>query len=81
MVEVFKTNVNDLSQARMVIRMIEAMFPSYKVTFDLDDCDRILRVQCKKGNVRSGQLVHLLEEIGFHAEVLQEEDPFLKDIV
>ena len=43
-VEVFKTNVSDARQARVLLLHLHQTFPTYKATFDLDDCDRILRV-------------------------------------
>jgi hypothetical protein len=44
-VEVFKTNVKTGAQAERLITLIRENFPEYTVNFDLDDCDRILRVK------------------------------------
>ena len=44
MIEVFKTNVKDKTQSQVLIEMIHSAFPTYKVNFDLEDCDKILRV-------------------------------------
>src|SRR6478609_6922826 len=43
-VEVFKTNVADPERAKWLVDQIERNFTNCKVNFDLDDCDRILRV-------------------------------------
>ena len=43
-VEVFKTNVADPERAKWLVDQIERNFANCKVNFDLDDCDRILRV-------------------------------------
>jgi hypothetical protein len=43
-VEVFKTNVADPNQAKWLVDQIERNFTGCKVNFDLDDCDRILRI-------------------------------------
>jgi hypothetical protein len=45
MVEVFKTNVTDQKQAAMFLKILSLHFPHHKVNFDLDDCDKILRVE------------------------------------
>lgn len=45
MVEIFKTNVEDKSLAEMVIEILYLELPPCKINFDLDDCDRILRLE------------------------------------
>ena len=74
MIEVFKTNVNQETHARMLVHQI-GMILGYEATFDLSDCDRILRVQGKEECVSAPSLINLLKDFGFHAEVLPEEDP------
>ena len=44
-VEVFKTNVYKESDKNYVIAVIQTQFPDYKINFDLEDCDKILRVE------------------------------------
>lgn len=44
MVEVFKTNITDLKTAKALIRQLQRQLPGAKLSFDLEDCDRILRV-------------------------------------
>jgi len=44
-VEVFKTNVQKEADKNYVIAVIKSQFPDYKVNFDLEDCDKILRVE------------------------------------
>jgi len=70
MVEVFKTNVEHRVHAIMLIEQIHKAFPEYRANFDLDDCDRILRVASVTGTVEACRLIQLLEERGFKAEVL-----------
>lgn len=45
MVEVFKTNVQKETDTNYIIAIINREFPTYKVNFDLEDCDKILRVE------------------------------------
>ncbi|MCD0467593.1 hypothetical protein [Flavobacterium sp. ENC] len=44
-VEVFKTNVQRELDKNYIIAVIQTQFPDYKVNFDLEDCDKILRVE------------------------------------
>ena len=68
-VEVFKTNVADPQRAKWLVHEIESHFTNCKVNFDLDDCDRILRVVCE-GKIQSDLLIDLLKNAGCMAEVL-----------
>jgi hypothetical protein len=45
MVEVFKTDVRDQRQAAEVLEILSLHFPDHKLNFDLDDCDKVLRVE------------------------------------
>ena len=73
MIEVFKTNVNDVVEASLLINHIRSNFIDYIVNFDLDDCDKILRVKCKRGSIQSSAIIELVKDLGFHAEVLPDE--------
>ncbi|MBS1597011.1 MAG: hypothetical protein JST75_02215 [Bacteroidetes bacterium] len=73
MIEVFKTNVEHSSHADMLICEIHQNFSGYSANFDLDDCDKILRVQTKYGFVESFQIIEFLKSFGFHAEILSDE--------
>lgn len=74
-IEVFKTNVNDPGQARMLLDKIHAMFGEYMANFDLEDCDKILRVASADGFIQTSLLIDLLIKHGFHAEILPDEIP------
>lgn len=67
-VEVFKTNVNNKWDAKSLLEILAQRFPMCRCTFDLDDCDRILRVV---GNCYSiTNLVKVIMEVGFTCELL-----------
>ncbi len=74
MIEVFKTNVRHRGIANMLIDRIHETCSHYKATFDLEDCDRILRVKSSTDELEPQVLIDILEEFGFHAEVLPMED-------
>jgi hypothetical protein len=68
MVEVFKTNVEELKASKQIIQVLLAQFPSHKINFDLSDCDRILRVEGK--NISPDRIIELIHSTGFCCEVL-----------
>ena len=73
MVEVFKTNVKDRGHANMLIDRIHNNFPNYTANFDLEDCDKILRVKSTTGIIACSYLIDLLKQFGFCAEILPDE--------
>lgn len=73
-VEVFKTNVETGEQAEQLISLISASFPQYAVNFDLDDCDRILRVKSSI-SIQEASLIAMLQKNGCDAAVLSDEVP------
>lgn len=70
MIEVFKTNVNTRKKANLLLEQIHSQFAAYQANFDLDDCDRILRIKSTNGCVEPSRLIHLLQDFGVAAEVL-----------
>jgi hypothetical protein len=73
MVEVFKTTVNNRTNALLLLEQIHHTYSSYRANFDLEDCDRILRVECISGKVDELWLIRLLQKAGFDAAVLEDE--------
>jgi hypothetical protein len=70
MVEVFKTNVNNHNHAKVLLEKIHNSFRDYEANFDLEDCDKILRVKSTFGPVDSILLLNFLKSFGCVAEVL-----------
>lgn len=72
MVEVFKTNVSSREAADRLLTEIHDRFPHYQATFDLTDCDRILRVHCASQEVLAHHLIDLLDNKGYCAAILED---------
>jgi len=69
MIEIFKTNVELEEQGEHIMDELIQLFSSVKINFDLDDCDRILRVEGHEFSVdRIRETIHAL---GFTCEVLE----------
>lgn len=69
MVEIFKTNVTGLDEAATIVSMLQFHLPYCKVNFDLQDCDKILRV--KGENICITTIIELLQSCGFSCSLLQ----------
>jgi hypothetical protein len=67
-VEVFKTNVEHIGESVRLIQMLVPYFPKGSINFDLEDCDRILRVENDRVNCEL--VIRLLKESGYRCEVL-----------
>jgi hypothetical protein len=63
MVEVFKTNVQSYEQSERLLSKLLQQFPELKINFDLEDCDKILRV--KGAQIPLGSIISLLNSEGF----------------
>ena len=72
MVEVFKTNVNECSIAEKILFRIRKVFPDYDPNFDLEDSDRILRIE-SKGGIEEIAIINIVTGLGFRAEILPED--------
>jgi hypothetical protein len=68
MVEVFKTNVQKKTESKMLLSVLSETFPSFKMNFDLSDCDKVLRVEGE--DMEALSIMILIKEYGFMCEVL-----------
>lgn len=73
MVEVFKTDVVKQGQAKLLTDLICLHFAGCQASFDLEDCDRILRVASDGTDICHRAIIGLLESFGYQAAVLGED--------
>lgn len=69
MLEIFKTNVPDTAEAEGIIILLQERFPHCKVNFDLQDCDKILRV--KGDHIPVESIIELVTANGFRCSILE----------
>jgi mevalonate kinase len=69
-IEVFKTNVEDKEEADKIIEAIHQSFEDHKANFDLQDCDKILRVVSANEYLQATSVIQLVKTLGYHAEIL-----------
>lgn len=70
MIEVFKTNIRRVSEARKLINMLLQHIPGSKINVDLHDCDKILRVEASY--FVPAAVMQLVTENGYHCIVLND---------
>jgi len=68
MVEIFKTDIQTKSQSEMMLTILLDKFPSYQINFDLEDCDKILRIDTPTEITQS--VIELMQNKGFNYEEL-----------
>lgn len=69
MIEVFKTDVKEVIQAKKIIALLHQRFPGSRVNFDLDDCDKVLRIE--GDNFIPEEAIKLVKENGAVCDILR----------
>lgn len=69
MIEIFKTNVEVEEQCYAIISTLINTFSFIKVNFDLEDCDKIMRVEGSDFSV--DQIMEKVRILGYRCEVLE----------
>jgi hypothetical protein len=76
MIEVFKTDVTEKDHARTLVDQIHKAFSHCRANFDLEDCDRILRVKGITCDEETWQIVSLVKSFGWRVEILPDDQFF-----
>lgn len=69
-IKVYKSDIDDREKARLITRDIQKKFESYKVNIDLEDCDKVLRVESLNGSIDESALEGIFKRYGHHIEPL-----------
>lgn len=69
MIEVFKTDIKNNEQAAMVRGLLTVHFGYTAVSFDLEDCDNILRIEAS--NVETNLIIEALSDLKIGCHVLE----------
>lgn len=68
MVEVFTTDIHNPERAQEVLLQLKSLWPAARIIFDLEDCDRILKIESPQ--IDSGKVVQLLSSLGYDCQIL-----------
>jgi len=60
MIEVFKTNIVYAGQETPILKKLGTLLPHHKINFDLEDCDKILRIEGEHFDLKA--VVEVLRE-------------------
>ena len=71
-VEIFKTDVREKSRANKVLTMLGQKHPDYVVNFDIEDDDRILRVESATTQIDSVEIESLLGDVGVYCKIFMD---------
>lgn len=69
MIEVYKTNVQTRQQANKIMGLLQHNFSKARINFDLQDCDKVLRLE----GIKSGDKIKVINDLiclGFKCEIL-----------
>ena len=68
MIEVFKTNVQETEQSEIIIAKLLEHLPNSIINFDLEDCDKILRIHAS--SISNNTIINLMNSFGYQCEEL-----------
>ncbi len=69
MVEVFKMNVQLQEQAILLAGKLLSEFPLIKINFDLEDCDKVLRIEGEK--IAPKKIIEMISSNGYQCNILE----------
>lgn len=70
-VEVFRTNLERYKESEILLLKLKQHFPDYLMNMDMEDCDKILRVEGK--NILSEQIIKSVIFYGYNCEELPDQ--------
>jgi hypothetical protein len=69
-VEIFKTDVMQECEAATLISLLLQHLPHCRINFDLEDCDRILRIESAQQEINLPQVIHIMNRQGYACTLL-----------
>ncbi len=71
MIEVFKTAVDEKTEAERLIKLLHIAWSNLTVNVDLEDCDKVLRVESSTVTIDPEELISYLALHGFAIQPLE----------
>lgn len=69
-VRVYKTDIDDKSKAETILDAIRQDLPGSIPSLDLEDCDKVLRIESKQENIDAPAIKNILASYGYTMEPL-----------
>jgi len=70
-VKIFKTNIRNVKDAAEILISLLAIYPLYKINFDLDDIDNILRIEAEQIEIEPDNIIGYMVDLGYCCEELK----------
>lgn len=77
MVQIFKTDITNKKEAKLLAIILSNQNANYNINFDLDDCDNILRIE--HTTIENQQIINCLVQLGYSCEPLNLTPYCIKD--
>lgn len=65
---VYKTNVESPAKAKLILEAIYGLLPGSDPSFDLEDCDKVLRVESFYHGINESKIRAVLKKYGYQME-------------
>lgn len=69
-IKVYKTDVSSRSEADNILHSIQKQFREYDVSIDLEDCDKVMRIESLNAPVDDATVKTIVSARGHHIERL-----------
>lgn len=69
MIEVFKTDISNRVAAQKIVTLLQLQLPDSRINIDLEDCDKVLRVEACQFSVE--QVILFVNKNGFYCSPLE----------
>lgn len=70
-VKIFKTNTRNDKDAAKIATSLLTIYPLYKINFDLEDGDNILRVEADQFEIETDHIIKYMVDLGYSCEVIK----------
>jgi len=70
-VEIFKTSIRNDEDADKIGTSLLALYPVYKINFDLEDEENILRIETDKFEIKADEIINYMIELGYSCELIK----------
>lgn len=70
-VEIFKTNVRNETDTNKAIAFLLSLYQNYKINFDLEDEEKILRVEANQPEIETNKIIHCMVGLGYSCERIE----------
>ena len=72
MIEVFRTNVTRKKASKRIREQLLEILPGAFIHFDLEDCDKILRIERREQPIDVLRVIEWMKKTGFECELLND---------